>query len=290
MSGKGRKTTMEYRTLYNGVKMPMLGFGVYQVSEEDTEQAVLTALQAGYRLIDTARAYRNEAAVGRAIKASGIPRGEIFLTTKLWVSDFSYEGALAATEKSLRRLGTDYIDLMLLHQPVGDYCSAWRALEKFYADKALRAIGMANCYPHVLCDLCETFQVRPMVNQVELHPFFQQPGNLEVMQEYGVVPEAWGPFAEGKHDIFRHPVLTGIGAKYGKTAAQTALRWNIQRGVVVIPKSVHEERIRQNFDVFDFELDKQDMERIQALDLGRSDIVNHFDPAFVKLLHSFRVD
>ncbi|WP_018143461.1 aldo/keto reductase [Alloscardovia criceti] len=280
---------MEFRELYNGVKMPMLGFGVYQIPEhEDAKQAVLTALRTGYRLIDTAQAYMNEAAVGEAIKESGIPRKDIFITTKLWIQDFSYDGALAATERSLERLGVDYIDLMLLHQPMGDYINAWKALEKLYKDGKLRAIGMANCYPHVIADLAETFEIKPMINQVEIHPFFQQQRNIDTMNVYDIVPEAWGPFDEGHRDFFNNPILTSIGAKYGKSAAQVALRWNIQRGVVVIPKSVHEERIQANFDVFDFELSDEDMAQIATMDLGHSEIVDHFDPHFVKALHGFK--
>ena len=280
---------MEYRKLYNGVKIPMLGFGVFQIPDHtDAKKAVLSALKVGYRLIDTAQSYMNERAVGEAVKESGIPREEIFITTKLWIQDFSHEGAIKATQVSLDRLGVDHIDLMLLHQPMGDYMNAWKGLEKLYKDGKLRAIGMANCYPHVLADLCETFEIRPMVNQVEMHPFFQQQLNLDTMKEYGVVPEAWAPFNEGKRNFFRDPVLTEIGQKYGKTAAQVALRWNIQRGVVVIPKSVHEDRIKQNFDVFDFTLSDEDMAKIKAMDIGHSEIVNHFDPKWIKFLHAWK--
>ena len=280
---------MEYRNLYNGVKIPMLGFGVFQIPKyEEAKEAVLTALKSGYRLIDTAQAYMNEKAVGDAIRESGIPRKEIFITTKLWIQDFSYEAAIKATESSMERLGTDYIDLMLLHQPMGDYINAWKGLEKLYKDGKLKAIGMANCYPHVLSDLCETFEIRPMINQVEMHPFVQQELNIDTMNEYNVVPEAWAPFNEGLHDFFKNPILTEIGNKYGKTAAQIALRWNIQRGVVVIPKSIHEDRIRQNFDVFDFSLTSEDMDKIKAMDTGHSEIVNHFDPKWIKLLHTIK--
>ena len=230
----------------------------------------------------------NEKAVGEAVKESGIPREEIFITTKLWIQDFSYEKSIKATQASLGRLGVEYIDLMLLHQPMGDYIGAWKGLEKLYQDGKLRAVGMANCYPHVLADLCETFEIRPMVNQVEMHPFFQQQLNLDTMNEYGVVPEAWAPFNEGKRNFFRDPVLTEIGQKYGKTAAQVALRWNLQRGVVVIPKTVHEDRMRQNFDVFDFTLSEEDMEKIKALDIGHSEIVDHFDPNWIKFLHNWK--
>ena len=267
----------------------MLGFGVYQIPEyEAAKKAVLTALKTGYRLIDTAQSYMNEKAVGDAIKESGIPREEIFITTKLWIQDFSYDGAIKATELSMERLSVEYIDLMLLHQPMGDYINAWRGLENLYQEGKLKAIGMANCYPHVLADLCETFAVKPMLNQVEMHPFFQQQLNMDTMKEYQVVPEAWAPFNEGLHDFFANPILTEIGNKYGKTAAQVALRWNIQRGVVVIPKSVHEDRIKQNFAVFDFSLSQEDMEQIKGMDLGHTEIVNHFDPQWIKLLHSFK--
>lgn len=279
---------MEYRELYNGVKIPMLGFGVYQIPEyEDAKQAVLSAFKEGYRLIDTAQAYMNEQAVGDAIRESGVPREEIFITTKLWIQDFSYDGAIRAAEQSLERLGTDYIDLMLLHQPMGDYINAWRGLEKLYKDGKLKAIGMANCYPHVLADLCETFEIKPMVNQVEIHPFFQQQLNLDTMKEYDVVPEAWAPFDEGLRDFFHNPTLTEIGKKYGKSAAQVALRWNLQRGVVVIPKTVHADRMKQNINVFDFALSAEDMEKIKGMDLGHSEIVDHFDPQWVKALHAW---
>lgn len=281
---------MEYRKMHNGVTIPSLGFGVFQIPDHNAaKNAVRTALETGYRLIDTAQAYGNEKAVGEAIKASGVPREEIFITTKLWIQDFSYDGAIKATELSLERLGVDYIDLMLLHQPMGDYSNAWRGLETLYADGKLKAIGMANCYPHVIADLCETFTIRPMVNQVEMHPFFQQQLNLDTMKEYDVVPEAWAPFNEGLHDFFKNPTLTEIGNTHGKTAAQVALRWNIQRGVVVIPKSVHEDRIKQNFDVFDFTLTQDEMDKIKALDIGHSEIVNHFDPRWIRALHGWKV-
>lgn len=280
---------MEYRELYNGLKIPMIGIGVYQIpGYEAAKNTVLTALKTGYRLIDTAQGYRNEQAVGDAVKESGIPREEIFITTKLWIQDFSYDGAIRAAELSMERLGVDYIDLMLLHQPMGDYINAWKGLEKLYKEGKLKAIGMANCYPHVLADLCETFEIKPMLNQVEMHPFFQQQLNIDIMNEYNVVPEAWAPFNEGLHDFFTNPVLTEIGNKYGKSAAQAALRWNIQRGVVVIPKSVHEDRIKQNFNVFDFSLTQEDMEKIAAMDIGHSEIVNHFDPKWIKLLHTLK--
>ena len=281
---------MEFITLNNGVKMPLEGFGVFQVPDPaQCEQAVLDAIASGYRLIDTAAAYMNEKAVGEAIKKSGVPREELFITTKLWVQDASYEAAKKAIQTSLDNLGFFYLDLYMIHQPMGDYVGAYRAMEEAYKEGKLKAIGVCNFYPHRLADLCETVEVIPAVNQVELHPFFQQENALALMKEYGVVPEAWGPFAEGNHGIFTHPVLTAIGQKYGKSAAQVALRWNVQRGVVVIPKSVHKERIEQNMNIWDFQLSDEDMAEIAKLDIGHSEIVDHSDPAFVKMLHSLKV-
>ena len=276
--------------LNNGIEMPLEGFGVFQVSDPAVcEQAVLDAIESGYRLIDTAAAYMNEEAVGRAIAKCGVPREELFITTKLWVQDASYEAAKKAIQTSLDNLGLSYLDLYLIHQPMGDYVGAYRAMEEAYKEGKLKAIGVCNFYPHRLADLCETVEVIPAVNQVELHPFFQQENALALMKEYGVVPEAWGPFAEGNHGIFTHPVLTAIGQKYGKSAAQVALRWNVQRGVVVIPKSVHKERIEQNMNIWDFQLSDEDMAEIAKLDIGHSEIVDHSDPAFVKMLHSLKV-
>lgn len=281
---------MDYITLNNGINMPLEGFGVFQVPDPaQCEQAVLDAIASGYRLIDTAAAYMNEEAVGAAIQKCGVNRSDLFITTKLWVKDASYEGAKKAFETSLKKLGLDYLDLYLIHQPMGDYVGAWRAMEELYKEGVIRAIGVCNFYPHVLADFCETVEITPMVNQIELHPFFQQEDALNLMKEYGVVPEAWGPFAEGNHGIFTHPVLTAIGEKYGKSAAQVALRWNVQRGVVVIPKSVHRERIEQNMDIWDFALSDADMAEIGKLDIGHSEIVNHYDPAFVKMLHSMKI-
>ena len=276
--------------LNNGVEMPLEGFGVLQVPDHAVcEQAVLDAIASGYRLIDTAAAYMNEEAVGKAVAKSGVPRGELFITTKLWVQDASYEGAKAAIDTSLRKLGLDYLDLYLIHQPMGDYIGAYRAMEEAYKAGKLRAIGVCNCYPQILADICETVDVIPAVNQVELHPFFQQENALALMKQYGVQPEAWGPFAEGNHGIFTHPVLTGIGSKYGKSAAQVALRWNVQRGVVVIPKSVHKDRMEQNLDIWDFTLSDEDMAKIAAMDIGHSEIVDHSDPKFVQMLHQLKV-
>lgn len=281
---------MEYVTLNNGIKMPLEGFGVFQVPDPaQCKQAVLDAINSGYRLIDTAAAYMNEEAVGAAIKESGVDRSELFITTKLWVQDADYESAKKAIETSLEKLGLDYLDLYLIHQPMGDYVGAYRAMEEAYKEGKLRAIGVCNFYPARLADLCETVDVIPAVNQVELHPFFQQEDALALMKEYGVRPEAWGPFAEGNHGIFTHPVLSSIGEKYGKSAAQVALRWNVQRGVVVIPKSVHKDRMEQNMNIWDFELSEEDMNEIAKLDIGHSEIVNHDDPNFVKMLHGLKV-
>ncbi|WP_294561050.1 aldo/keto reductase [uncultured Traorella sp.] len=283
---------MDYIILNNGNKMPMEGFGVYQVADpKECEQAVYDAISLGYRLIDTAAAYMNEEAVGKAVHKAideGIvTREDLFITTKLWVQD--YNNAQKAIDRSLALLGLDYIDLYLFHQPMGDYMGAYKVMEENYRSGKLKAIGVCNCYPHVLADICETVDILPAVNQIELHPFFQQPLALETAKEYGVICEAWGPFAEGKHGIFSHPVLSEIGKKYDKTAAQVALRWNIDRGVVVIPKSVHYERIKQNINIWDFKLDEADMKEIEKLDLGKSDIVDHYDPNFVKMIHSVKI-
>ena len=276
--------------LNNGVEMPLEGFGVFQVPDPDVcERAVLDAIATGYRLIDTAAAYMNEEAVGKAVAKCGVPREELFITTKLWVQDASYEGAKAAIETSLQKLGLSYIDLYLIHQPMGDYIGAYRAMEDAYKEGKLKAIGVCNCYPQSLADICETVEVKPAVNQVELHPFFQQENALALMKEYGVRPEAWGPFAEGNHGIFTHPVLTKIGEKYGKSAAQVALRWNVQRGVIVIPKSVHKDRMEQNIAIWDFTLSDEDMAEIAKLDIGHSEIVDHGDPKFVQMLHSMKI-
>lgn len=281
---------MEYVTLNNGVKMPMEGFGVFQVPEAAVcEQAVSDALAVGYRLIDTAAAYFNEEAVGAAIRKSGIAREELFLTTKLWIQDAGYESAKRAFQVSLDKLGTDYIDLYLIHQPMNDYYGAWRAMEEMYGEGKIRAIGVCNFYPDRLTDLCLNAKVIPAVNQVELHPFFAQTGALENMKAFGVQPEAWGPMAEGKHGIFTHPVLTEIGVKYGKSAAQTALRWNVQRGVVIIPKSTHRERMEENFNIWDFSLSDEDMAAITALDLGHSEIIDHSTAETAKFLNGWKI-
>ena len=273
---------MEYVKLSNGMEMPILGYGVYQVSKEECERCVLDALRAGYRSIDTAQAYFNEEEVGTALVKSGIPRKDIFLTSKVWVEHYAYEECGKSVEASLRKLQTDYLDLMLLHQPFADYYGAWRALEELYEEGKLRAVGISNFYPDRMVDLASFARIRPMVNQVETHPYNQQILAKEYMDQYGVQIEAWAPFGEGRGGLFEDPVLMETGAKYGKTTAQIMLRWNIQRGVVVIPKSVHYERMVENFDVFDFSLSDGDMEKIASLDKKASSFFSHQDPATVE--------
>ncbi|MFQ9793104.1 MAG: aldo/keto reductase [Acutalibacteraceae bacterium] len=281
---------MQTVCLNNGVQMPLEGFGVFQVPDAaQCEQAVSDALEAGYRLIDTAAAYMNEEAVGNAIRTSGIPRKDLFITTKLWVQDAGYESAKKAFETSLNKLGLEYLDLYLIHQPFHDYYGAWRAMEDLYKEGRIRAIGVSNFYPDRLVDLCVNAEIIPAVNQVECHPFFQQKDALKVMKEYGVQPEAWGPFAEGKNNFFQNPILAEIAAKYGKSVAQVALRWNVQRGVVVIPKSVHKERIQENFNIWDFELSDKDMETISDMDIGHSEIINHFTADTAKWLNELKI-
>lgn len=275
---------MQYVTLNNGVKMPQLGYGVYQVRNEDCKRCVLDAISVGYRAIDTAQAYNNEEAVGDAIVKFGIPRSELFLTTKIWISNAGYEKAKASIDQSLKKLQTDYIDLLLIHQPFGDYYGTYRAMEEAYKSGKLRAIGVSNFYPDRLVDLCQFVEVTPAVNQVETHVFQQQKAAHEYMKKYGVQHESWGPFAEGRKDFFSNPVLTEIGAKYGKSSAQVALRYLLQSDVVVIPKSTHKERMEQNFDVFDFTLQDEDMKAIAALDEGESLFFSHYDPATVEML------
>ena len=286
---------MEFVTLNTGAKMPLEGCGVFQVPDAAVcEQAVYDAIRTGYRLIDTAQAYMNETAVGKAVRraiADGlVSREELFITTKLWVSNMKTEdGAYASLKESLEKLDMEYIDLILIHQPMGDYFAGYRALEKAYKEGWVKAIGVSNFYPAILANFCENVDVIPAVNQVELHPFFAQDSAIALMKEYGIAPQAWGPLAEGRHGIFTHPVLTEIGAKYGKTAAQIALKWNAQRGVSILPKSVHVERMEQNFDIWDFTLSDEDMHKIAELDLGHSEIVDHSDPAFVKMINGFKI-
>lgn len=281
---------MEEMALKNGVKMPMEGFGVLQLKEAALcESCVKEALHSGYRLIDTAAAYFNEEAVGRAVKESGISREEIFLTTKLWIQDAGYERTKEAVEQSLRRLGVDYLDLYLIHHPFGDYYDAWRAMETLYREGKIRAIGVSNFDDARLADLCLNSSISPMVNQVELHPFHQQPGALQSMKEYHVQPEAWAPLCEGQKLIFQNKVFARIGKKYGKTAAQVILRWNVQRGVAVIPGSSDCEHIRENIDIWDFKLSDGDMKAIGELDLGYSEIVNHHSACTAKWLNEWKI-
>ena len=275
-------------TLDNGVEMPILGFGVYQIPPDETEQAVATALDVGYRLIDTAASYGNEEAVGRAVRDSGIPRAELFITTKLWIQNPGEAIARAAFERSLERLGLDHVDLFLIHQPFGDYYSAWRAMEQIHGEGLSRAIGVANFYPDRLVDLIEHNEVTPAVDQIEANPFFQRHADHDVMRDHGVQLEAWGGFAEGKNDLFTHPTLTAIGDAHGKSVAQVVVRWLIQRDVVTIPKSVHRDRMEQNLDVFDFTLSDDEMGRIATLDTGASVFFDHRDPAMVSWLNSRR--
>ncbi len=277
-------------TLNNGVTMPVLGFGVYQIPAEQTEQAVSDALVAGYRSLDTAAAYRNEEAVGRAIAASGIPRSELFVTTKLWIQDVGEGNARRAFEASLKRLGLDYVDLYLIHQPLGDYYSSWRAMQELTREGIAKAIGVSNFYPDRLADLIAHNEITPAVNQIETHPFNQRTADEELMREHGVQIESWGPFAEGQNNIFSDPTLSEIGAAHGKSVAQVVLRWLIQRDVVVIPKSVRLERMRENIDVFDFELTDDEMDRIAAMDTGTTLFFDHADPEWVSRLNSVRVD
>ena len=279
-----------YYTLHNGVTIPSLGFGTYKL--QDTEQArdcVAYALRAGYRSIDTAALYKNETGVGQGIRESGLKREDIFVTTKLPNDRHGYDEALRTFDESMARLGLDYLDLYLNHQPVADSIGAWRAMEEAYRAGTLRAIGVCNFNAARLLDFCESVEVKPAVDQVEMHPFFHQRETVAVMMQYNVAPEAWGPFAEGKLGIFTNPVLTEIGQAHGKTAAQVALRWFRLRGVVVIPKSIHRERMEQNLNIWDFTLTGDEMARIGALDLGHSKIVDHNDPRFIKMLHDLKV-
>jgi 2,5-diketo-D-gluconate reductase A len=277
-------------TLNNSVQMPVLGFGVYQVPAEQTEQAVTDALAIGYRHIDTAAAYENEAAVGRAIANSGIPRDELFVTTKLWIADAGEDSAKRAFERSLERLDLDYLDLYLIHQPFGDYYGSWRAMEQLNRDGVAKAIGVSNFYPDRLVDLIDHNEIVPAVNQIETHPFFQRTADQQLMTERGVQIESWGPLAQGRNDLFTNVILSAIGDAHGKTVAQVVLRWLIQRGVVVIPKSVRPERMAENIDVFDITLTEDEMARIATLDTGTSAFFDHHDPANVSFLGNVRFD
>ncbi len=280
---------MEYTTLSNNLEMPMVGFGVFQVTDkEECKQSVFNAIRTGYRLIDTAAVYGNEDAVGDAVREAieeGLcTREELFITSKLWVQDMAnYDAAKAGIEASLKKSGLEYFDLYLLHQAMGDYFSAWRAMEDAYEEGKLKAIGVSNFYAHVLANFCETVKVKPMVNQVELHPYFAQPAALETMKQYNVHPEAWAPLGGGRHKPFEDEMLTSIANAHGKSVAQVILRWNLQRGVTVIPKSIKQARIDENFDVLGFVLSKEEMEKINQLDLGYvGEAIKHFNPAFVR--------
>jgi 2,5-diketo-D-gluconate reductase A len=282
---------MQNVILNNGVEMPILGFGVFQIQDpKECEQAVYDAIMAGYRLIDTAASYLNEEAVGKAIKRSGVPREELFITTKLWVQDTGYESTKKAFVRSLERLQLDYLDLYLIHQPFGDVHGSWRAMEELYREGKIKAIGVSNFQPDRLIDLIIHNEVVPAVNQVETHPFNQQIQSAKFMKENNVQIESWGPFAEGKNDIFQNEILASIAVKYNKSVAQVILRWLTQRGVVAIPKSVRKERIVENFDIFDFELNMEDMEKIAALDTKESLFFSHRDPEMVKWIGTRKLD
>lgn len=282
---------MQTVILNNGAKMPILGFGVYQIPDAAVcEKAVLEALETGYRLIDTAAAYGNEAAVGAAIKASQISREELFITTKLWVQDAGYENTLKAFDKSMKRLGLDYLDLYLIHQPFGDYYGSWRAMEKLYREGTIRAIGVCNFYPDRLVDLCDHNEVIPAIDQIETHPIFQRTEEHTLMKARGIQHQAWASFAEGRGDMFHNPVLEEIGAAHEKSVAQVILRWLIQRDVVVIPKSVHKERMEENINIFDFELSDDEMRRIAGLDTGKGLFMNHRDPEIASRLGNLKFE
>lgn len=267
---------MQYVRLYNGVEMPMTGYSTFQLSDgAPCERCVSDALESGYRLIDTAASYQNETGIGNALRQSGVARKELFVTTKLWVQDAGYDAALKAFDASLKKLGLDYLDLFLIHQPFGDYYGAWRAMERLYEEGAVRAIGVSNFSPERLVDLCMNHAIRPMVNQIEIHPFYQQQEALKVMNEYGIVPEAWGPLSEAQKDIFHQKTLLKIAEKHGKTVAQVILRWHFQRGVVTIPKTTHKERMEENLDIGDFTLTEKEMDAVAAMDIGHSEIIDY---------------
>ena len=286
---------MKYATLNTGATMPLEGFGIFQVPDADEcERVVYDAIKTGYRLLDTAAAYMNEEALGKAVKrAIGdglVTREELFITTKVWVQDQkSEETAYQAVKTSLAKLDLEYVDLVLLHQALGDYFAAYRGITRAYREGLTKAVGVSNFYPFVLANFCENVDVIPAVNQIELHPFFSQEDALALMKEYGIQPQAWGPLAEGKHGIFTDPLLVGIGRKYGKSAAQVVLRWNTQRGVSILPKSTHVERMEQNIDIWDFELTEDEMKQIGEKDLGHSEIINHFDPGLVRALNGMKI-
>lgn len=276
--------------LSNGVRMPQMGYGVFQIQDaSQCEQCVCDALEIGYRLLDTAAAYMNEEAVGSAIARSGVSRKELFITTKLWIQDSGYDSTLRAFDASLKKLGLDYLDLYLIHQPFGDYYGSWKAMERLYKEKRVRTVGVSNFEPDRLADLCLNCEIAPMVNQIEIHPFHQQEPAIRAMKGFNVQPQAWGPLFEGQRDIFRNKLLMKIGGKYGKTAAQVILRWHIQRGIAVIPKSVHRERMTENFNIWDFALTDQDMAEIAKLDIGHSEIVDIRSVSTAKWLNGWKI-
>lgn len=275
---------MDYKVLNNNVKMPVLGYGVYQVTPEECERCVLDAISVGYRSIDTAQAYHNEEGVGNAIEKCGVPRSELFITTKVWISNAGYEKAKASISESLKKLKTDYIDLLLIHQPFNDYYGTYRAMTEAYKEGKIRAIGVSNFYPDRLIDFCQFQEVTPAVNQVETHPFQQQKAAHEILKKYGVQHESWGPFAEGRKDMFTNPVIKAFGDQYSKSVAQIILRFLIQSDVVVIPKTTHKERMVENLNVFDFCLKEEDMKAIASLDTQESAFFSHYDPATVEFI------
>lgn len=282
---------MDNITLNNGLQMPILGFGVFQIPDpKECEQAVLDAIETGYRLIDTAASYHNEEAVGNAIRNSGIPREELFITTKLWVQDAGYENTLKAFERSLKKLQLDYLDLYLIHQPYGDVFGSWRAMQELYFQGKIRAIGVANFHPDRIADLIANSGFAPAINQIETHPFHQQTENQKFLEENNVQIQSWGPFAEGKNNIFHNEILIEIGNKYNKSVAQVILRWLVQRNVIAIPKSIRKERMAENFDIFDFQLTKDDFQAIQTLDTKASLFFDHLDPNMVKWLSERKLD
>lgn len=279
---------MDYVTLNNGVEMPMIGFGVFQVTDLALcERAVGEAITAGYRLIDTASSYQNEEAVGRAVKNSGVPRGELFITSKAYIQQMGYEKTKAAFRETLEKLGLDYLDLYLIHMPFGDYYGAWRAMEELYRVGKIRAIGVSNFMSDRVIDLCNNAEILPAVDQLELHPFYQRAEELALLSEYGITPQAWAPFAEGLNGMFTNPVLSGIAGRHGKSAAQVILRWNTQRGISVLPKSVHRERMEQNLDIWDFSLTEAEMKEIAALDLGRPQMLDTRKPGEVRRVYDY---
>ena len=279
---------MQTIKLHNGIEMPMEGFGVFQVSDLSVcERAVSDAIATGYRLIDTASSYKNETAVGAAIRKSGVPREDFFVTSKAFINEMGYERTKAAFQRTLDNLGFDYLDLYLVHMPFGDYYGAWRAMEELYKEGRIRAIGVSNFQSDRIIDLCYTADIKPMVNQLELHPFYQREEELDILREYGIVPQAWAPFAEGMNGMFTNPVLKGIAKRHGKTVAQIILRWNVQRGVGIIPKSVHRNRMEENLDIWDFELSAEDIEQIASLDLARPQMLDPRNPSEVHRLFNY---